>query len=214
MASTYTVGAVLDTVEKKIQDESNADWSVSDLLNLYNLTLREIVKLSPRAYSVFETFKMVSGAKQSLPASGLTLIDVAANMGTDGATPGRSPRGISMQVLASYLPDWREETAVAEIKHFIPIPETPNQFWVFPQSDGTGYLQCHFSKTPPTTTYDADDNYRAETIPLSDEYLNGIINGMLYMAYDDDSDIPGNTPRSAMYYGRFLQSIGVAGGGQ
>jgi len=213
MASTYTVGAVLDTVEKKLQDESNVEWSVSDLLNFYNLALREIVKLSPRAYSVFETFKMISGAKQQLPSDGLVFMDISANMGTDGSTPGRSPRGTTMEVLAGYLPDWREETAVTEIKNFIPIQQTPNEFWVFPPSDGTGYIQVQFSKTPPTTTYDANDNYRAETIPISDEYLDAILNGMLYMAYDDDTDIPGNTPRAAQYRARFLQSVGMSGGG-
>jgi hypothetical protein len=32
---------------------------------------------------------------------------------------------------------------------------------------------------------------------------------MAYIAYDDDSDTPGNTPRSQVFYGRFLQDLGL-----
>jgi len=32
---------------------------------------------------------------------------------------------------------------------------------------------------------------------------------MLFHAYDDDSDMPGNTTRSQIYYNRLLQNLGL-----
>ena len=41
--STLTVGYMVNIVEKKLLDESNADYTKADLIGFYNLSLRLIV---------------------------------------------------------------------------------------------------------------------------------------------------------------------------
>lgn len=216
MASTFTVGSVLSLVKKKILDESNDDFTESELLTLYNLTNREIVKMVPRAYTKINTMLMVAGNKQRIPSPGMVIIEVLRNMGTDGVTPGRAIRETSMEIMKKFVPAFSTDTALTDssIWDWWPVPQEPESFYVHPKSDGSGYIELEYSQAPADVVYDAGSIYLTNTIALSDLYVNAIISGMLYQAYDDDTDIPGNTPRSGVYYARFLRDLGIQIGGQ
>ena len=207
--STITVGFLVSSVEKKIQDEGNDDWSESDLIGLYNLTLREIVSLDPKAYTITSNELMISGVEQTIPTAGIALVDVIRNMGTDGAIAGDMVREIPLSVLDDFYPGWAAETATTAIEHYTRIDGIKNKFYTYPQSDGTGYLELKYSATPTTTTYDTDNVWQSRVIPLDDNYVDSLINGMLYRAYEDDSDLPGNAQRSEMYKTRFMQTLGI-----
>lgn len=207
--STYTVGSMVDVVEKKAVDENNDDFSKAELINLYNLSLRFIVSLVPRAYTIQSSQKLAAGTLQSLPYDGLRLVNVLRNMGTDGETPGASILEASLAAMNRLVPNWSTETAAATVDQFMRILEMDASFYVSPPNDGTGYIQMVYAAMPPTSTYDADDDWEDDKIPLSDEFVPAIPDAMLFHAYDDDTDIPGNTPRSQYYYQRALQILGV-----
>lgn len=207
--STLTVGWMVDVVEKKLLDESNVDYSQAELIGLYNLSLRLICSLVPRAYSKYSNILLASGTLQSIPSDGLALVEITRNMGTDGLTVGASVREASLDAFKKLYPDWSTESSDAAIKNFMRIPEMDASFHVFPPSDGTGYVHCVYTATPPSTTYDAAGDWEDDKIPLSDEFVPAIPNAMLFHAYDDDSDYPGDTTRSQMYYQRVLQLLGI-----
>lgn len=209
--STLTVGYMVDVVEKKALDENNSDFTKAELIGLYNLALRLIVSLVPRAYTITTSLALAAGAQQAIPADGLTLVDVPRNMGTDGLTPGSAIREASLDAMGKLYPEWNTVTATAAIKNFMRIPGMDASFFCFPQSDGTGKVQIVYAATPPSTTYDAGGLWEDDKIPLSDEFVPAIPDAMLFNAYDDDTDIPGNTPLSQMYYNRVLQILGIKG---
>ena len=216
MASTFTVGTVLSLVKKKIVDETNVDYSQIELLTLYNITNREIVKLMPRAYTKLNTLLLAVGNKQKIPSPGMVIIEVLRNMGTDGSTPGRTVRETTMEIMKKFVPFFSTHVALTDssIWDWWPVPQEPESFFVHPQSDGSGYVELEYSAPPTDVVYDAGGIYLTTTIALSDIYLTAIIDGMMFQAYDDDTDIPGNTPRSGVYYARFLQDLGISTGGQ
>ena len=131
------------------------------------------------------------------------------NMGTDGASPGGGIRETTLDVMRALLPGWEAVTATDLIEHFIRIPESKNEFMVFPPNTGLGYLMGRVTTIPAPVLWDSNDYFKLAIIPFDDTFATAIINGMIYMAYDDDSDVPGNTPRSQVYYGRFLQDLGL-----
>jgi len=206
-SSKYTVGAMVDTVEQKLQDEDNGQWLKTDLVNLYNLVLRKISSMKPESYSVTTTMLLAVGVKQAIPSVAFGFDSITRNMGTDGATDGNGVRETNIELLTTWLPDWSGATATTDIKHFMRGDNMPDRFYCYPPSDGTGYVELIYYRIPPTTTYDADGEWENEIIPLSDQYVDTIMNGILYMAYDDDSDLPGNAPRSEVYFQRFLASL-------
>lgn len=208
--STLTVGYIVNVVEKKALDEENSDFSQSELIGLYNLALRLIVSLVPRAYTITTSELLASGSLQSIPSTGLALASIVRNMGTDpGETPGSSVMEAGLVAMNTLVPDWSSETATEEIDNFMRIPGMDASFFVSPPSDGTGYVQMVYSAMPPTTTYDADGDWEDDKIPLSDEFIPALPDAMLYNAYDDDTDTPGNLPRSQMYYQRVIQILGI-----
>ncbi len=209
--STLTVGWLVDLVEKKAQDEENADFTQAELIGFYNLTLRSIVSLVPRAYTIEANVMLASGVLQSIPSDGLSLVDIPMYMGTGGTTPGAAITEADLAALKTLCPNWTTEAAVAAIEQFVRIPGMDASFYVVPQSDGTGYVKMLYVATPPSTAYDALDAWQSDKIPLSDEFVPAIPDGMLYHAYDDDSDTPGNEGRSGKYYNRMLQWLGLKG---
>ncbi len=48
--SSLTISYLVDLVEKKAQDEGNDDFTVAELIGLYNMTLRLIVSLQRVLY--------------------------------------------------------------------------------------------------------------------------------------------------------------------
>lgn len=210
--SAQTVGSIIDLVRRKILDEdANPEVSDSELLQLYNLTLLKIITLVPSAYTRTKNLLLAAGAKQVIDSAGgdLRLVNVRRNMGTDGATPGRVVRATNLDVLTQIYPTWFTETQQAEVEDWAPVLDYPEEFYVIPPNDGTQYIEIDVATTPTLATWDAAGAWRGATFPLRDHFTDAEINGILFMAYDDDSDIPGNTPRSQVYYGRFLQALGL-----
>ena len=207
--STLTVGYIVGVVEKKALDEANDDFTQAELIGLYNLALRFIVSLVPRAYTITTSELLASGTLQSIPTTGLALSGIIRNMGTNGETPGAATREADLDAMNKLVPSWSTETAAEEIDNFMRIPGMDASFMVSPPSDGTGYVQLVYSAMPPTTTYDDAGVWEDDKIPVSDEFIPALPDAMLYNAYDDDTDTPGNLPRSQMYYQRAIQILGI-----
>jgi len=207
--STLTVGWLVDVVEKKALDEQNDDFEQSELIGLYNLALRLIVSLVPRAYTITTAEKLAAGIIQSIPGNGLALVDIIMNMGTGGITPGVSIKEADLDAMNKLVPGWSSETAAVTIENFMRLKGMDASFYVSPPSDGTGYVQQVYSATPPTTTYDEAGVWQNDKIPLSDEFVPVLPDAMLFNAYDEDSDVPGTLPRSQMYYNRVMQLLGI-----
>lgn len=209
-----TVGAICTQVRRKILDEDGGDFEDSELIQLYNNANKKIVSLRPQAYTRIEPVPLAPGNKQQIPSDGLATINLTRNMGTDGLTPGRVVRMTDSPTMTTMVPTYATDTAQVEVEDWWPVMGYPEQFYVYPPNDGTGYVEVEMSKAPQQTLYDVGGNWQSELSPFNDNYLDAQINGMLYMAYDDDTDIPGNTPRSALYFARFMQSLGIGGGPQ
>lgn len=206
---TTTIGLCIDMAERKILDESNDEYSEQDLLDLFHLSVKEIINLVPRAHTESKTWKVAPLTRQVIPADGVEIVDVVMNMGTDGISPAGAIRETTLDVMKSLVPGWEADTATALAENWFRLPESKTEFMIYPPSTGSNYILGRVTTIPAAVLWDSNDNFKLAIIPIDDTFATAIINGMVYMAYDDDSDIPGNTPRSQVYYGRFLQDLGL-----
>lgn len=207
--ATTTVGFCVDMAERKILDESNDEYSEQNLLDLYALAIKEIINLVPSSHTEILKWKLSPSTRQTIPGNGVELVDVIQNMGSAGDTPGKGIRETSLDVMRTLLPNWESEDSADVIEHFLRIPENKKAFMVYPPSTGNQHIQASVTTVPPAVIWDAGGDWRVSVIPIDDTYSHAIINGMVYIAYDDDSDTPGNTPRSQIFYARFLQDLGI-----
>lgn len=133
---------ILTDAARQIQDATNVTWSETTVLIPYlNLGIKEIINLKPDAYVSTENLTLVSGSVQSIPTTTINLIDIICNMGTGGATEGRSISKIEREILDKLLPFWHQDLATTEVLHVIYDPSTPSIFYVFPPVDAGADLE-------------------------------------------------------------------------
>lgn len=206
---TTTVGFCIDMAERKILDESNDEYTEQNLLDLYHLAINEIINLVPRAHSDSRTWKLAAATRQVIPADAVEIVDVIMNMGTDGLVPGAAIRETTLDIMKTLLPGWEADTPTDAAENFFRLPESKVEFMIYPANTGSGYLKGRVTTIPARVIWDSGGDWKLAVIPLDDTFGSAIINGMVYIAYDDDTDTPGNSPRSQMFYGRFLQDLGL-----
>jgi hypothetical protein len=199
---TILASAILSRAATIIQDETNTRWPEAELLKWLNDGQREIVLLKPDSYAQNEAMELVVGTKQSIPAAGLSLIDVVRNMGVDGETPGRAIRLIKRKILDEQVPDWHSEEADNEVKHFTFDDRDPKRFYVYPPSDGTTEVEVVYASSPA-------DVIITDPVTLDDIYSNALLDYVLYRAYQKDADYAVNDARVANAYQSFRNSLGL-----
>ena len=145
--------SIIDRSETTLQDTTNTRWPFQELLNYLNDGQREIVLQKPEAYVKNELALLTPGAaKQSIPTSGIVLLDVTRNMGTasNESTPGRAIRIASKEILDAQIPDWSYATnSLGYIQHYMFDPRDPKHYYVYPKAPGSAhYVEMIFSAAP------------------------------------------------------------------
>lgn len=202
MATTKVVD-IINRASIILQDTSNVRFPQSELLKFFNDAQREVVMQRPDAKMVNVTMTCVAGSKQSIPASGLRLVDVVRNVN------GRAVTQLDRKILDEQLPNWHETTAgTNKIEHFVYEPADPKNFYVYPKGTSSHNLEIIYSEAPADISI---SNFGSDTtvISVDDVYANSILDYMLYRAYQKDSEYAGNQQRAAMHYQGFSNSLGM-----
>ncbi len=206
--ATITGTNIVSRAAIVLQDTTGVRWPQTEELLLWlNDGQREVVLRKPDAYAQNTVVQLVVGTKQSIPATGIQLLDVIRNMGTGGATPGRAITRIDREILDEQRPDWHSETASAETKHYMFDLRDPKHFYVYPPQHATaGQVEEVYSAAP------TDLSVLGDTITLDDIYSGVLLDYILYRAYSKDADLSPSAPQRAVaHYNSFLASLGAKG---
>jgi len=208
---SITVGSVINEFERKILDETNDDTDEAENIGIFNNCIRTMINLAPKIHSETEATRLAAGILQFLPAKGFELIDIPMNMGPEGITPGNLVRETTLKIMSDVYPQWTTDTPAEFIEHFMKDDVEERRFYTWPPvtDQVQVWVLIQMSTLPGPVVYDVDGDWRLLTIPVEDQYIDAIYNGMQYMYFDDDSDNPGNTPRSANFYQRFMTALQI-----
>jgi len=187
-----------------LQDTSNVRYPNTELLKFFNDGQREVVLHRPDAKTVNAGFTCVAGSKQSLPSTGLRLVDIVRNVN------GRAVTQIDRKILDETLPDWHNQVAdvTKKIEHFIYDSADPKSFYVYPQALSTTDLEIVYS-TSPADVVVSNFSTSTDVISVDDIYSNCLLDFILYRSYQKDSEYAGNSERSMMHYSAFANSLGI-----
>ena len=202
---SVAVNDIVDRAETILQDTTNITWPALELIDWLNAGQIEIVLLKPEASVTNESIVLVvAETKQSLPTTGIQLLDIVRNMGTSapGNTPGRAIRLIKRRVLDEQVPDWHSEAGDAVVKHFMFDDRDPKHFYVYPPQPAAtpGYVEVIYSSAPATVAAGND-------ISIDDVYANALLDYILYRAYSKDADYAANDQRTIGHYRAFRLSL-------
>lgn len=197
---TILASAIIADASVTLQDASNTRWTAAQMLNWLNAGQREIVIMTPEAYVENVAVQLAAGTKQSLPSGGLLLLEMARNMGTDGATPGRVPRLVDRNVIDAQNPKWHTDNASAVVMEYVYDKRDKGRFYVHPPqpTSNRGYVDLIYSKYP------ANIASTSTAITLDDIYSNALTNYILYRAYAKD---PQSVAKAGDYYKLFTMLV-------
>lgn len=168
--ATVTGKMILDRALRELYDEDETRWNRDELLRFLSDGQREAVSIRPAAHSVNESVECVKGTRQSIPPTGLTLIDVIRVMGEDGETPGRVVRQTDRHFLDGNRPDWHTEDPSIETRSWMWDDRDPAHFYVSPPQPAVpGYLEIVYAATPAELTDES------ATIDLDDAYATALM---------------------------------------
>lgn len=194
--------SIIDRCSKQLLDITNVRWSRDQLLDWLSVGQRFIVVLQPSSSSTTVTRKLDAGTLQEIPPDGWLLLDVIRNMGTTGTTPGRAVRVVSRRLMDAYNPLWHSSPASATTQNYIFDPQSQTSFYVYPPSNGLGYLQYIYAALPAQLTSESDP------ITLPDAYEEALNHYVMFRALSKNAEFAGS-PQAEQYLALFNTSLGA-----
>jgi len=201
-----------------LQDTGAVRWSASELLDWLNMGQVQIVTVKPDAVSIVAEMRLVAGkTRQSLPngtasfpdasgatlRSGIKLLDIVRNMGSDGKSPGRAIQIVDRKFLDQVDPFWHSGGPSTTIYNYTYDEKTPRIFYVTPPVHATVNVWVELVYTPVPTPLTSSDDY----IELSDEYEPILLDYVLFRALSKQIDSADALQKAVAYYQAFMGAL-------
>lgn len=190
---------IIDRVRALLVDEDTTQrWTDEELLRHLSDGQRTIAAMNSDWATKVAVMQLAVGTRQSLPADGLTLLGVTRNMGlTPGNTPGRAVRLTRREILDDQEPNWHAATKVTAIYNYIYDPLDATAFFVYPPSNGNGFIEINYTFNPPEITALTDE------ISLQDILQTPLMDYVMFRAHMKDSDWAGGMNTAQFYLQAF-----------
>lgn len=187
--------AIIDQAQIVLVDEGATRWSETELLGWANAAVREIATIRPDSTNVLAAFTCAAGTQQTLPTGATMLLDVPRNV------DGRAIRQVRMALLDAQRPTWHTDTAGTP-KNYCYDPRTPRVFWLYPPPAADAQVEIKYQTSPAAVAIGAN-------LPIGDEYVNAVLDYILYMAFLKDADYNPTNARALHHKAAFDARIGA-----
>ncbi len=184
-----------------IQQEQTRDdlttWTEADIIQYVNEAVKNIIQRAPQANSKKEFITGAIGVEQELPADAVSIINVIANA-TVSNKLGDVIHEVDVTMKDTYNPAWRSSRAKTKVVEWMKRSE-PTKFLVWPPLASEEQLYVEYSYYP------ADLTDVANTVVISNEYLEPVRLWCLYRTYGRDSEDTPSVQRAESYRQQFEQ---------
>lgn len=197
---------IIDRVRDQLVDTDDVKrWSDTELLRWVSDGQRTIALAVPSAASKREVIQLAEGTLQELPDDAHLLLSVIRNMGTNGSTPGRAVRLVTREVMDAQNPDWHSTPAATVVRNYIFDTQERTSFWVYPPSNGQGYVQVNYAYVPDELASTDSE------LEIRDIWLTALVDYVMYRAHQKDSEFAAGQGVAAGYLQAFIAAVGARG---
>lgn len=197
-----TMQAVDDRVSDLLIDPDRERWTAEERVRWANEAMGAIMTRRPAAFARRIVHTLVAGVYQTLPEDSSVLLDVSRNMKADGITSGRPIRRTDRQLLDDSDPDWPINKPKTEVRQYVFDERVPKAFWVYPPVVAGTKVELLDAALP------AEISSLADTLAISAEYLEAVVNYVCYRCNSKDSEFA-NGAIAAAFYQAFEAALGV-----
>ncbi|HFD86862.1 MAG TPA: hypothetical protein ENJ35_04205 [Gammaproteobacteria bacterium] len=183
-------------------DESNVVWLKTQALEWVSDAQIAVAIVRHDSYTETKSILLKAGTKQTI--TGHRLLTVIRNMGSDGATPGRSIRLVDRGAKDEFEPNWHSADPEAVVKEYVYDDRVPKRFYVSPPviASTQVYVETEEEETP-TPVANIED-----PIVLDDIYSTAMIEWICYRFFSRDSEVTPNIPRAIEHFKNFFMLLG------
>lgn len=183
-----------------LHDSAGTRWVDAECIKWVSDGQRELVSYKPEAYVKNQSVLLVAGAKQAVPTDCNQFVEITRNMGADGTTTGAMIRLVDRKSLDTTSPSWYGDTPTATIKNYVFNALDPLRYYVYPPSNGAGYVEIIYAAHPPALTATTD------ALVVADVYASALLNYLLYRSYSKETE-EGSAQLAAIYFGAFQNAV-------
>ena len=196
------VSDITNRVGRLLSDPTHVRWSVDELIDYVNDAQKQIVLLVPDANSRTDAFSITPNqSRQTLPTSpeAIRLLRITRNL-----PDGRVVYPTLRSAIDAEIPTWHSATGNA-VEHYIYDPNADRKtFYIYPRMTQGGHqVEIVYSSIPVQVTSLAND------LALSDQYINPVVDWVLYRAWAKDAEYAGNAGLAQRHEASFYQQLGV-----
>lgn len=181
-------------------DQGAVRWDQQEAIDWLNDGASEIVLRRPAARSVVEQVQLEAGTFQRASFGSAQVLDVVRNIGASGR-PGRAIRIADRQQIDDIDPNWHAKRPNIT-RHYMIDERAPTTFYVYPPALEGAVVEMLVSKPPPKV------NVETDTIDMRPEFINAILNWMMYRAHTKDSEYSQGQV-AMLHYQAFTDAIGA-----
>lgn len=205
---TTTAQSIIQRAQTTLQDPEGVRWSATELVMYLNDGQRALITLRNDVGAATVAFTPALGARQTLPANALALVDILGN--TSGTQ--RVIRKVDKTQMDSTVRDWTSGQASKVAVNFMFEPERdPRTFWLYPPAAAGASIDLLIASYPVDIPAPSGTAYTTVTgsISVPDQWDNALLNYVLGRAYDKDAEFGGNAQSAARFMTQFLSQAGV-----
>ncbi|GEK46552.1 hypothetical protein HPA02_08350 [Bisbaumannia pacifica] len=198
-----TVGDIISRAKRILQERGQGvRWTDSELIGWLNEAYVAVAVQRPDAHARVGMIDLQAGARQTLPADGLRLMEVLSG------ESGRAIRETSRRTLATMRPNWQAEEADSEFEFYLHDDLHPAVFWVYPPALAGARVEASYVATPAQHNTASLSAVEASAISVSDRYATALLDFVLYRAFAKDAEAQANQARSQGHYQAFAAAMG------
>ena len=205
---TTTAQSIIQRAQTTLQDIEGVRHPATELVGYLNDGQRALINVRNDVGATTVAFIPAVGARQTVPANALALIDVLRN--TNGTQ--RAVRKVDMVTMDATARDWTSGQTSKVATNFMFDPDRdPRTFWVYPPAATGASLDLLIAAYPTDVPAPSGAAYTTVTgsISVQDHWDNALLSYVLARAYMKDSEFAGNAQLSSTHMTSFLSQAGV-----
>ncbi|WP_045405406.1 phage adaptor protein [Vibrio jasicida] len=188
---------ILDRAYLLLEDEAHDVWTTAELLQWLNDAVTSVVNHRPDAYIKRAIVDLQEGTYQTLPEDAMMLVRVTRNLSTHS-----SITGVPLDIMDDQNPSWRMPVLANVVQHYLYSDKDPKHFEVFPSVAEGVQIELDYGAMPPEVSLET------HTIPLGKEYVNILVDWVLYRAWSKD-DEAADLNKATLHFQAFSQALGI-----
>lgn len=194
---TIAASRILNRAAKTLLDETNVQWSPTELLDYLNAGIVAICAVKTDAFIKNAVVPCVAGSLQAIPTDGFQIVQIVHN------GLGNTMYQVDRKFLDhNFRTTWHSGAQVEDITNWAVDPYDPRRYWVYPAASVVASVRMVYGAAPPPLTASSD------IIPIDDVHESHLYAFVLAHCYAKNSK-RGDMGKMNGYLNLFNSGIGA-----